>query len=264
MSYLDDQARTLFEERVPFRPVSAQPVVSESAGRAILEEVGKRSGAIPVDNGLGVSAFDIPNEPQYVGPNAGALRRYVQPVIDRIKDYFAERDGMVPYFGNLKMTAPKFRSYWGIVLEQTRKGIRAVPKIFGKIWGAYTNRDGTDIIGVDPVNFDENDPEAQYLAVKADGKMTVAHEIVHMLQKYAGSFSRFSLADTEAEAEIMAGDILGEAPSAYPEARESYGNKYGGSLITKLGRYAKSVKEKYIDPVLDSFSPQPALQPVYS
>ncbi|UCD03292.1 MAG: hypothetical protein JSV63_01490 [Candidatus Aenigmatarchaeota archaeon] len=248
--------RELFEDFKPRKVLLPQDIAE-----GFLAQKARETGIISMKAAeeLGVNPMAISNEPVYTGPFASILRDYAEPVLDSMKRYFGER-GAVPYFGNVKISAEKLPTYWGLFIQKTRNGLRIVPKVVGKVFGTYDPR--SDAISVDPVTFKDNDPEAKYMLMKPEGvKKTLAHEFAHSLQKWVGTLWRHTISDTEAEAEEIGAEITGTEPRAYPKERKSFRKRYNG-WITDIGSYAKEVKRNYIDPILVSLNPQPPLATV--
>jgi hypothetical protein len=247
----------LYSETInPRNPVP----IPRNLSRSIMAEIGSDTGVLPVDNGLGVDPMEVPNEPHYTGSLSEYLRTSTRNVTDKIKRYFERKDGAVPYLGDVNVSAAKLPTYWGIFLQKTKDGLKAVPKIIGKVYGAFDPR--TNDVYIDPVTFNRNDPEAKYMIMKHEGvEKTAAHEFAHVVQKKAGTLSRHTRADVEAEAELMAADITGTNPSAYPKERASFNERYS-NWITNIGDCARGVKRNYIDPIVESLTPQPTLVPV--
>lgn len=248
--------RDLYSETInPGKPAN----ISGDLAKSILEDVGRNTGVMPVDNGLGVDPMDVPNEPRYVGPGSSLLREYVRPAFERIKEHYRSKEGAVPYLGKLVVSAEKLPSQVGIFLEKAGRGYRITMKIIGKVLGAY--RPGTGKITVDPVTFSANDSESRHMAFRPENvKDVVTHETEHAIQDAAGTIGIYNRDDVEAEATLRTSAITGNSPRAYPKERVRYKGKFGNKWITDLGRYAKDVKAAYIDPIVDSLT-QPSLVP---
>ncbi len=240
------QVSDLYSEPETFSQPKAdtsKAIITDLFGKVkeALVETGRRYGVIPYnrDTSKYIDPEDAVVEPRYSGlPDVA--RRWYKEAAEKVAEYYGKTQGWLPVIGEniSEVVVGKLPTKWGLFFERVKDGYRLVPKIVGKIYGAFDTK--TKKLYLDTSNFPEvDDPEKPYLRASGlptdTGLETPVHEINHTIQDKAGTLDRFSVEDIEGETSIVTEEIIGRRISGmYPLEKERYRQKYGDRKITRL------------------------------
>jgi hypothetical protein len=214
---MDKLVESLYSESELRKPIA------KTERKKLWKRVGRRLGCVPYTKKFEPGEID---EPTYL--NFGqVLSKYFRKVSKKIGDYFADRQGVVPYTGkDTKIAVRKLPTKWATFVDNTGNVYRA---IIGKIYGFFSPKN--DTIYTDPVNFPElKDPEKDYLRASGmpvnKGERVLGEELFHSYQEKAGSFKKYPISVIEGEANINCDKIFGRMGS-YPKEIADYKREYG-------------------------------------
>ncbi|GEM_PF-1925736 len=120
------------------------------------------------------------------------VKKYLSPVIGKIKGYFSRVFGFTPLFRNVRIRIEKLPSRYLALIERVGDRIRMYIRPVGKVFGYYDAP--TQTIGIDPCVFPElNDPEREVLKkyeMLLTPERVIGEEFVHNVQHRVGVMDR--------------------------------------------------------------------------
>ncbi len=121
---------------------TSKAIITDLFGRVkeALVETGQKYGVIPYnrDTERYIKPEDAVVEPRY-GGLARVAKRWYKGAAEKVAEYYGRTQGWLPVIGEniSEVVVGKLPTKWGLVLERVKNGYRIVPKVIGKIYGAF-------------------------------------------------------------------------------------------------------------------------------